>query len=78
MITIQLLQRISLALSVFFALCYLYQTAYLFLPLLPRRKGRPLDEGTPRLILGQAGMVRNDGVFTLILPPQSGAVFSMK
>lgn len=37
-----------------------------------------VDEGTPRLILGQAGFVQSDGVFTLILPPRSGAVFSMK
>ena len=50
MFTIQLLQRVSLALSVFFALCYLYQTAYLFLPLLPRRKRRAQNEQAPRLL----------------------------
>lgn len=37
-----------------------------------------VDEGTPRPILGQAGFVQSDGVFTLILPPRSGVVFSLK
>jgi len=38
----------------------------------------PVDEGRPQLVLGQAGFVRaEDDLYTLILPPRSGSVFSL-
>ena len=40
----------------------------------------PLDEGRPRLVLGQAGFLRSedDDSYLLLLPPRSGSVFFME
>ena len=36
------------------------------------------EEGRPRLLLGQAELSSEDGLHTILLPPRSGAVFSLK
>ena len=40
--------------------------------------GLELEEGRPSLLLGQAELRQEDGLYTALLPPRSGAVFSMK
>lgn len=37
-----------------------------------------VEEGSPRLILGQAELAQEDGVYTITLPPRSGAVFALR
>ena len=37
-----------------------------------------LEEGRPSLLLGQAELRQEDGLYTALLPPRSGAVFSIK
>ena len=36
------------------------------------------DEGCPHILLGQAEMTQEDGLYTLALPPRSGAVFILE
>lgn len=41
-------------------------------------RGLELEEGRPSLLLGQAELRQEDGLYTALLPPRSGAVFSIK
>ena len=41
-------------------------------------RGLELEEGRPSLLLGQAELRQEDVLYTALLPPRSGAVFSIK